>query len=280
MRSPLHISRKALTGLIVAALCVVIAAFGGEGVLQNIQSGNAHSNSAQTASQTTVQTESGNRGNAPTVTDTSTIPAAAIVTPDTIPEYTGEALVDIDGGIPAFTPEELAAETFESYAPLDSFGRAGQAFALVSDETTPAPGAKRGNISYIHPTGWRQKQYDFIQGGSLYNRSHLIAYSLADESDNENNLITGTTYMNQGAMQEIESRILAYIRNTGNHVLVRATPIYEGDDLVARGIQYEAFSIEDNGQTICENVFLFNVQPGVEIDYATGKNWESGTTAN
>lgn len=179
----------------------------------------------------------------------------------------------IGDGKTTFTAEELAQDTFETYAPLDSLGRATQAYALVSDDTRPAPGEKRASISHMHPSGWCQRTYDCVQGGSLYNRSHLIAWSLAAENDNPANLITGTTYMNQGTMQQFELPILDYIRNTGKHVLMRMTPIYEGDELVCRGVQFEAKSVEDDGATIDWNLFLFNAQPGVAIDYATGENW-------
>lgn len=190
-----------------------------------------------------------------------------------IPEFTGEPYVKIGDGKATFTAEELAQDTFETYAPLDSLGRATQAYALVSDETRPASGEKRASISHIHPSGWCQHTYDCVQGGSLYNRSHLIAWSLAAENDNPANLITGTTYMNQDTMQQFELPILDYIRNTGKHVLMRVTPIYEGDELVCRGVQFEAKSVEDDGATIDWNLFLFNAQPGVAIDYATGENW-------
>lgn len=190
-----------------------------------------------------------------------------------IPEFAGEPYVKIGDGKATFTAEELAQDTFESYAPLDSLGRATQAYALVSDETRPASGEKRASISHIHPSGWCQHTYDCVQGGSLYNRSHLIAWSLAAENDNPANLITGTTYMNQDTMQQFELPILDYIRNTGKHVLMRVTPIYEGDELVCRGLQFEAKSVEDDGATIDWNYFLFNVQPGVAIDYTTGENW-------
>lgn len=194
--------------------------------------------------------------------------------PAQIPVYDGEPYVELNGGTPDFTADELALPSFESYAPLDSLGRSVCGFAMVSDETRPANNERRGNISNIKPTGWRQGFYDFIVGESLYNRSHLIAWSLSAENDNPCNLMTGTIYMNQDNMEPFESQILAYIRNTGNHVLIRSTPVFEGTDLLAKGIHYEAYSVEDDGGTICFNVFLFNVQPGVEIDNATGANWE------
>ncbi len=198
--------------------------------------------------------------------------SAGRITADSIPAYEGEPSVEVNGGVPAFTEEDLDRPTFEDYAPLDALGRCGTAFALVSDDTRPANGEKRGNISAIKPTGWVQGRYEDLPDSSLYNRSHLIAWSLGAENDNPRNLITGTASMNQGAMQSVENRILAYIRNTGNHVLVRVTPVFAGNELLARGVQYEAFSIEDGGRTICVNEFMFNVQPGIQLDYATGVN--------
>ncbi len=189
-----------------------------------------------------------------------------------IPEFTGEVAVNLNDGVPSFTEEELAYDTFAIYAPLDSLGRATVAFAMVSDETRPPQGEKRPSISEVHPSGWNQAFYDHIPGQSLFNRSHLIAWSLSGEGANPCNLITGTTSMNQGVIQRYEQSILSYIRNTGNHVLVRATPIYEGDELVARGVHYEAQSIEDEGDTVSINVFIWNIEPGVEINYATGES--------
>ncbi len=189
-----------------------------------------------------------------------------------LPEFTGVAAVEIDGGIPSFTNEELSRDASAVYAPLDELGRATVAFAMVSDETRPPQGEKRPSLSEVHPSGWNQAFYDHIPGQSLFNRSHLIAWSLSGEGANPCNLITGTTFMNQGTMQGYEQSILSYIRNTGNHVLVRATPIYEDDELVARGVHYEARSIEDAGEAISINVFIWNIEPGVEIDYATGES--------
>ncbi len=198
--------------------------------------------------------------------------SSGIIDLSSIPPYSGEPFTNINGGVPQFGAEELAQNTFEKYGPLDNLGRATMAFALVSDETRPKSGEKRQSISEIHPSGWRQAQYDSIQGGSLYNRSHLIAWSLSDENANPRNLITGTTYMNQETMQGFEQRILGHIRNTGNHVLLRVTPVYQGSELVARGVHYEAQSIEDGGRAISINAFLWNVQPGIAIDYATGES--------
>lgn len=193
------------------------------------------------------------------------------VTAATLPAYAGQDVVEINGGKSAFTDDELAQGAFEMYSELDQLGRCGPAFACVGPETMPTEG--RGNISAIHPTGWQQRTYDFIpDDGKLYNRSHLIAHALAGEDANELNLVTGTHHFNQDSMLGYENRILSYVRKTRNHVLYRVTPVFAGDELVCRGVQMEARSVEDRGRGIDFNIFVYNVQPGVEIDYATGES--------
>ena len=137
------------------------------------------------------------------------------------------------------------------------------------------PTKKRGNIHHIKPTGWHSSHYDFVEGGSLYNRSHLIGHQLSGEDANERNLITGTRYMNATLMLPFENMVSDYIKETDNHVMYRVTPYFKDNELVARGVQMEAYSVEDEGDGICYNVFCYNVQPHIEIDYATGDNWES-----
>ena len=196
-----------------------------------------------------------------------------------IPDYDESPYVAINAddahadGVPSFTEEELerAQEgTFEDYSELDSLGRCGAALACVGEETMPTE--ERGDISDVYPTGWNQEEYDFVDGGVLYNRCHLVAFSLAGENDNELNLITGTRYLNVEGMLPFEEQILDYIEETGNHVLYRVTPIFEEDELLARGVHLEAWSVEDDGEGVCFNVYCYNVQPGVSIDYATGEN--------
>ncbi len=199
--------------------------------------------------------------------------ASALSIPLSIQDYDGEPSLEINGGIPGFTAEELTLTPREEYAPLDGLGRATQAFVLVSDETRPGSQEKRTSLRDVHPSGWHQKQYDCVNGGSLYNRSHLIAWALSGQNDDPRNLITGTTFMNQSTMHGYEEQILAHIRNTGQHVLLRVTPVYEGSNALATGVQYEAQSIEDGGKAICFNLFFWNVQPGVVIDYASGDSW-------
>ncbi len=197
----------------------------------------------------------------------------------TVPEYTGEkGYVVLNDNFPQFTEEEMQKDVFEQYSELDIYGRCGQAYAMLGPELMPR--GERENISHIRPTGWQSVEYkDLIEeDGHLYNRSHLIAYSLAGENDNDKNLITGTQYMNQKVMQIFELDVLDYIRQTYNKVLYRVTPIFEGDELVARGVQMEAYSVEDDGEGICFNVYVYNVQPGIEIDYETGDNWRASST--
>ena len=142
------------------------------------------------------------------------------------------------------------------------------------------PTEDRESISSVRPTGWVQAEYDFVEGGSLYNRCHLIGFQLTGENANEENLITGTRYMNVEGMLPFENMVADYIKETGNHVLYRATPVFEGENLVASGVVMEAFSVEDEGEGVCFHVYVYNVQPGVEIDYATGESWETGDSAS
>ena len=188
--------------------------------------------------------------------------------------------VEIDNNTPSFTADDATTEAFQSFSQLDRLGRCGTAYACLGPETLPTDA--RGDISEVHPSGWVQNFYDFIGDESLYNRSHLIAYCLSGQNANERNLITGTRHFNADVMEPIEAMVLNYIEQTGNHVLYRVTPVFKGDELVARGVQIEALSMEDGGQGVSLNVFLRNIQPGVTIDYATGNNWadEAATTGN
>lgn len=181
--------------------------------------------------------------------------------------------VIVNENVPEFTAEEITTESFEQYAPLDELDRCGAAFACVGTDLMPME--KRGNISRVKPTGWHSTRYDFVEGKNLYNRCHLIAYQLSGENANERNLITGTRYMNVSGMLPFEEQVGDYVRETDNHVMYRVTPVFDGDNLIADGVQMEALSVEDDGKGVSYNVYVFNVQPGVEIDYATGDSWES-----
>lgn len=186
-----------------------------------------------------------------------------------IPEYTNEICVEINDNKPYFTESDYTTEAFERYSELDYLGRCGVAYANVCKEIMPPKGDERGDISSIYPSGWKQTKYN---GEYLYNRCHLIAHSLSDEDDNKQNLITGTRYFNVQGMLPYERLVYEYIQNNkNNHVLYRVTPIYKGDNLVASGVEMEAYSVEDNGKGVSFNVYVYNVQPGANIDYATGK---------
>lgn len=193
-----------------------------------------------------------------------------------IPAYTGALCIDINHGEPGFTAQDEARGTFMQFSDLDFEGRCGAAFARIGPDTVS--NEKRGDISQVHPSGWVQRKYSFVDDGMLYNRSHLIAHQLCGENANEKNLITGTRTFNAVGMLYYEELVGDYVRSTGNHVLYRVTPLFTANDLVARGVQMEAKSIEDNGEAIQFNVFVYNVEPGVAIDYVTGESWESSET--
>ena len=187
-----------------------------------------------------------------------------------IPEYSGESYIEINGNEPDFSEEEWSEESFEVYRELDSLGRCGTAYANVGTDLMPTE--KRGSIGQVKPTGWQTVKYDVVDGNYLYNRCHLIGYQLSGENANEKNLITGTRYMNVEGMLPFENMVADYVKETDNHVLYQVTPVYDGDNLVADGVQMEAYSVEDEGDGISYNVYVYNVQPGIEIDYATGES--------
>ncbi len=187
-----------------------------------------------------------------------------------VPEYEGEPYVILDGNEPSFTEEEMTTTAYEEYSPLDRYGRCGTAEACVGEELMPDE--KRGDISSVKPTGWQSARYENVEGGSLYNRCHLIAYQLSGENANEENLITGTRYMNTEGMLPFENLVAEYVHETDHHVMYRVTPVFENDNLVASGVQMEAESVEDNGKGVKFNVYVYNIQPDIVIDYETGDN--------
>lgn len=189
--------------------------------------------------------------------------------------YSGSPYEELNGNQPEFTEREKKnRKSFEKYSELDDLGRCGVAYANISEEIMPTE--ERGSIGQVKPTGWHTVKYDVVDGKYLYNRCHLIGYQLAGENANEKNLITGTRYMNVEGMLPFENKVADYVEDTGNHVLYRVTPIYEGKDLVAKAVQMEGYSVEDQGKGICFNVLVYNAQPGVTIDYATGDSRLSG----
>ena len=189
-----------------------------------------------------------------------------------IPDYdVTSAYTVIDRNQPSFTEDEYTTDSYEYYSDLDSLGRCGVTEACIGVDLMPTE--ERESISKVKPTGWVQNQYDFVDGKSLYNRCHLIGFQLTGENANEKNLITGTRYMNVEGMLPFENEVADYVASTGNHVLYRVTPAFVGSELVARGVEMEAYSVEDEGRGVCFHVYCYNVQPGVEIHYATGENW-------
>jgi len=190
-----------------------------------------------------------------------------------IPEYSGEPYVILNDNQPDFSDDELTEESYESYSDLDSLGRCGVAEANIGQDLMPTE--ERGAIGQVKPTGWHTIKYNNVDGKYLYNRCHLIGYQLTAENANEKNLITGTRYLNVTGMLPFEDTVADYVKETNNHVLYRVTPIFEGNNLVASGVQMEAKSVEDDGKGVCFNIYAYNVQPGITIDYATGESSES-----
>lgn len=197
---------------------------------------------------------------------------------DAIPAYDGKAYVVVNNNEPFFTDSDMTTTAFENYSDLDSLGRCGVAYANICKDIMPTE--ERGKIGMIKPSGWHTVKYDVIKDRYLYNRCHLIGYQLAGENANPKNLITGTRYLNVEGMLPFENLVADYVNNTGNHVLYRVTPMFSGSNLVANGVLIEAKSVEDNGGGILFNVYCYNVQPGVGINYENGDSWLDGTTGS
>ncbi len=247
-RSRKKSSMKKLIGMFVAIICVLVSFFYSDDILNGVNSENV----VDTQASTTIEQNNTNIGIAE------------------IPEYTDKIYIEINNNVPYFEESDYTTESFERYSDLDALGRCGVAFANVSKEIMPPDGDERGSISSVKPTGWEQAKYN---GEYLYNRCHLIGYQLSDEDANELNLITGTRFFNVEGMLPFENKVADYIKeNSNNHVLYRVTPVFDGDNLLATGVEMEAYSVEDQGQGVCFNVFVYNVQPGITIDYATGES--------
>lgn len=192
-----------------------------------------------------------------------------------VPAYSGQPYVSIHDNVPYFTTADLSSDSFETYGQRDSLGRCTAAYACVGQDLMPTE--DRGSIGQVKPTGWHTVKYDCVDGKYLYNRCHLIGFQLTGENANEDNLITGTRSLNTEGMLPFENLTADYIKETGNHVAYRVTPVFQGDNLLASGVLMEGWSVEDEGAGVCFCVYVYNVQPGVEIDYATGESWLSGT---
>ena len=195
---------------------------------------------------------------------------------ENVPIFSSDPYVVINDNIPLFSESDYAADSYEFYSELDMLGRCGYVIACIGSDIMPTE--ERGEIGQIKPSGWQTVKYDNVDGKYLFNRCHLIGYQLTGENANKKNLITGTRYMNTQGMLPFENMVADYIKETDNHVLYRVTPIYEGYDLVARGVQMEALSVEDGGRGICFNIYAYNNQPGIVIDYSNGNSWEEKST--
>ena len=228
---------------------------------------------AETEIQAAAQVQSDDSKQKVVHTDTASAFNAADV-----PAYSGEPYTAVNNNEPYFTSDNLTTEAFENYSELDALGRCGVVYANVCLETMPTE--KRGSISEVKPTGWHSVKYDNVDGKSLYNRCHLIGYQLTAENANQQNLITGTRYLNVDGMLPFENMVADYVKETDNHVLYRVMPIFTGDNLVADGVLMEGYSVEDEGDGICFCVYAYNVQPGITIDYATGDSWLSSEKEN
>lgn len=205
------------------------------------------------------------------------LPFSSQATSD-VPEFSGSASVTVNGNTPVFTQDEITTEAYELYGELDDYGRCTTAMACIGTELMPTE--ERESIGLVKPTGWNQNKYPGIVDSDppyIYNRCHLIGFQLTGENANEKNLVTGTRYMNVEGMLRYENMVADYIYATGNHVLYRVTPVFEGTNLLCSGVQMEAYSVEDSGAGICFNVYCYNVQPGVVINYADGSNWQDIT---
>lgn len=211
----------------------------------------------------------------PTQPQVSTVPQITI---SDIPTYSEKSYVAINNNVPGFTEAELSTTSYEFYSELDSLGRCGVVYACIGKDIMPTE--ERGSIGQVKPTGWHTVKYDIVDGNYLYNRCHLIGYQLTGENANTKNLITGTRSMNVDGMLPFENMVADYVKETGNHVMYRVTPVFEGNNLLASGVQIEAKSVEDNGAGILFNVYCYNVQDGVTIDYATGDSKLDNTSTD
>ncbi len=252
---------KVLSALIlVLSLVLSLAGCSGADIADSI-------NPSQNES-TTVQTDKAGGSNSSNKNDTLAAGTDSADWRATLPEYSDSPYVIVNNNEPFFTENDMTVDSFEYYGELDELGRCTVAYASIGKDLMPTE--KRGSIGSVKPTGWHTVKYDIVDGKYLYNRCHLIGYQLTAENANKNNLITGTRYLNVDGMLLFENMVADYIKETNNHVLYRVTPIFTGDNLLADGVLMEAESVEDNGEGISYNVFCYNVQPGVKIDYVTG----------
>ena len=200
------------------------------------------------------------------------VPSNQVDNSNIVLEYDGAPYVVINNNIPEFNEQEISNTSWETYGALDDYGRCTTCTASIGIDLMPED--DRGDIAKVKPTGWIQAKYDCINGKYLYNRCHLIGFQLTGENANDHNLITGTRYLNIEGMLPFENMVAQYVKETHNHVLYRVIPDFHGDEMVARGVYMQGYSEEDNGEGICFNIYCFNVQPGIEINYQTGESYE------
>lgn len=254
---------KSLLALFLSAI-LSLSACGSTALVEPNSDASSQTSSSSSLSETTNLDIGSQEQQSDVASDTSAFSL------DDLPAYSGSPYVAINNNVPYFSESDFSTTSFETYSDLDALGRCGVAYANVGQDLMPTE--ERGSIGQVKPTGWHTVKYDTVDGKYLYNRCHLIGYQLTAENANERNLITGTHYMNVDGMLPFENMVADYIKETGSHVMYRVTPVFSGDDLVAQGVQMEAYSVEDGGDGICFNVFCYNVQPGVTIDYADGTN--------
>lgn len=266
---------KKKTTLWVVLAAVILAIFA-LGKLGGSEPGTTARQTTAAVTETTVQITAGTTAKQTAGTAKAKTAAKKKQTAAKVPAFSGKPYVALDDNQPHFSAKDKKRRSaYESYAPLDSLGRCGVAFACLCKETMPTE--KRGEIGQVRPSGWHTVKYDTVDGKYLYNRCHLIGYQLTAENANVKNLITGTRYLNVQGMLPFENLTADYVKETGNHVMYRVTPVFEGNNLVASGVLMEAESVEDQGEGVLFCVYVYNVQPGIAIDYATGESWADGS---
>jgi DNA-entry nuclease len=269
--------KKTTIAIVIAALFAIVISTPSKDTLEEQIKETTSTKIVTTLKSTTTKKITTTTSTTTTTTTTTTTKKvgsgkAEKVDVSTIPEYSGKPYVVINDNVPNFSSEELSTKGYEKYSDLDSLGRTRTAIASVGEDTMPKDGEERGSISAIKPSGWIQATYDNISGKYLYNRAHLIGWQLSAENANKKNLITGTKYLNVTGMLPFENMVADYIKETKNHVAYRITPIYDGNNLVASGVQMEAYSVEDDGEGISFNVYCYNVQPDIIINYKDGSS--------
>ena len=272
---------RMLWAIVVLAVLIICGAAGQplkwsshESTVASVTSVADAGTTAPTAAPADAGTNAGTDAEAAQAVPADTGTATTAFSLSDVPAYAGAPYVAVNNNVPYFSDSDLTATSFEQYGDLDALGRCTTAYASIGQDLMPTE--KRGSISSVKPTGWHNAKYDGIDGKYLYNRCHLIGYQLTAENANEKNLITGTRYMNVEGMEPFENMTADYIKETGNHVLYRVTPEFEGNNLVASGVLMEGKSVEDNGAGVLFCVYCYNVQPGITIDYATGESAKAG----